>query len=336
MSRRGRPRGNPRNLSRRRIRAVGRLRSGVCAREVARSFHVSERTIRRWHVAFGKGGPDVLETKRSPGRPCRLTDRQRQSLLEELRRGPVHCGSRWTCHNIAELIQMRFGVRYHLGHISRLIASVAGPPVLSPPQPLPWQDVIPFARVRLDSAPESTRGPYGAGVPRGDRFSDFYRLHYIVTHDSGWYFANSAVLPVAVAVTRLGIGHSPKQVAKETGTTVHEVMKWYRQFLRTGHLRPRGWDWRHLLSPSARTDIVCGRLSGKTISTIAHGKYLRFLASKEHVRQFLSALELSERTPYCSISRIERWRDLFSEDLDVLRGALQDGLRLEKVRLARD
>ena len=57
----------------------------------------------------------------------KLTARQRRSLLEWLRKGVKANGfmdGRWTCLRIVELMERKYGVRYHTTHIARLLRSL--------------------------------------------------------------------------------------------------------------------------------------------------------------------------------------------------------------------
>jgi len=68
-----------------------------------------------------------LQARRAPGRPPRLTPRQRARLLTLLLRGAMAQGYRmelWTTQRIAEVIAEHFGVHYHRDHVGRLMASL--------------------------------------------------------------------------------------------------------------------------------------------------------------------------------------------------------------------
>ena len=60
-----------------------------------------------------------------PGRPQRLTARQRQRLPRLLARGAHVYGypnDLWTTKRVAAVIQREFKVRYHPAHVSRVLA----------------------------------------------------------------------------------------------------------------------------------------------------------------------------------------------------------------------
>ena len=66
-----------------------------------------------------------LTGRPTPGRPRQLTALQESRLVRDLMGGALGYGyatDLWTSRRIAEMIDRRFGVRYHRAHISRLLA----------------------------------------------------------------------------------------------------------------------------------------------------------------------------------------------------------------------
>src|SRR5579884_4293674 len=134
----------PRRLtvSRRKRRSCGRmiawsynpLRSGRFTtegkqRDIATALSASESAVSTWLAAAAQGGPDVLRARASPGRPARLSDAQLRLLPDFLWHGAEAYGFRgelWTCGRVAQVIEEEFGVRYHKGHVSRLLKALAG------------------------------------------------------------------------------------------------------------------------------------------------------------------------------------------------------------------
>src|SRR5262245_24594192 len=112
-----RPVGNARQLERRRLRAIKFLKEGRAPVEVARLLGVDRRSVRRWNAAFRVEGSSGLAARPVPGRPLKLTERQRERLEALLRRGASASGFEsdlWTCPRVAQLIRRRFGIRYHV------------------------------------------------------------------------------------------------------------------------------------------------------------------------------------------------------------------------------
>jgi len=119
-----RPSGTPQELEQRRLRAVRLLSEGFSPVEVARQIGVDRRSVRRWKAAAREGGTAAVAAKPASGRPRRLTRRDLTRLRHMLMQGAQAVGlptDLWTCPRVAWLIQRRFGVRYHPGHVSRLL-----------------------------------------------------------------------------------------------------------------------------------------------------------------------------------------------------------------------
>ncbi len=126
-----RRKGSPEELERRRYRALQLLEDGYDAGEVARRVGVDRRSVRRWKAAYREGGEQALKARSVSGRPPKLSARQREELEEALLAGPVAAGfatDLWTCPRVRDLIGKRFGVRYHVDHIGRLLRTMGWSP----------------------------------------------------------------------------------------------------------------------------------------------------------------------------------------------------------------
>lgn len=122
-----RPFGSPRQLERRRRKAMALLDSGRSLDQVARQIGCSPSSVMRWRDVRDAEGEDGLKPQPAPGRPSKLTDRQKKHLVTLLLKGAIANGYRtelWTTARIAELIERHFGVTYHRDHIGRLMASL--------------------------------------------------------------------------------------------------------------------------------------------------------------------------------------------------------------------
>src|SRR5215468_10432049 len=111
----------------RRQQAVALAKDGLSSVVIARRLGIDPRTVRRWKAAFRVAGEAGLETKRAPGRASRLTAPQRRDLARRLVRGALSEGfpsDLWTCPRIAQVIQRRYGVSYHVDHLPRLMKSL--------------------------------------------------------------------------------------------------------------------------------------------------------------------------------------------------------------------
>lgn len=126
-----RPLGGAKQLERRRARAIALLQDGRAPVEVARLVGVDRRSVRRWHAAYRQAGLSGLAARPVPGRPSKLTARQREQLETLLVRGADASGFEsdlWTCPRVAHVIARRFGIRYHVDHIGRLLRSLGWTP----------------------------------------------------------------------------------------------------------------------------------------------------------------------------------------------------------------
>lgn len=122
-----RPFGSPRQLEKRRHKAMEFLDSGLSLNEVARKIGCNASSVMRWRDARRKHGQQGLESRPVPGRPLKLSAKERKRLIVILLRGAMANGYKtelWTTARIAELIERRFGITYHPDHIGRLMFSL--------------------------------------------------------------------------------------------------------------------------------------------------------------------------------------------------------------------
>jgi transposase len=126
-----RPAGSPSTLQRRRERAIELLKEGYQPCDVASMLNVDRRSVRRWNAVYRKSGKQALQAKPAPGRPSKLSEKDRARLEKVLLKGAKAAGfatDLWTCSRIAEVIRDRFGVDYHVDHIGRLMHALGWSP----------------------------------------------------------------------------------------------------------------------------------------------------------------------------------------------------------------
>jgi transposase len=119
-----RPFGSPADLEARRRRAVALLAMGLGVREVARQIECSPAAVSRWQAEVRSRGPDALRPKPAPGRPRRLTPRQRARVLRLLLKGATAHGfstDLWTLPRVATVIARTYGVQYHPAHVWKIL-----------------------------------------------------------------------------------------------------------------------------------------------------------------------------------------------------------------------
>jgi transposase len=115
----------------RRLRAVALKRQGWVPRDIAAALGATEVSVSRWLARARAGGPAALRSRPASGPPPKLSADQRARIPEFLWHGPEAYGFRgrlWTRTRIARVIQEEFGVRYHPGHVSRLLADLGWTP----------------------------------------------------------------------------------------------------------------------------------------------------------------------------------------------------------------
>jgi transposase len=119
-----RPSGTPQQLEKRRRLAIEMLKAGKPAATVARAVSASRSSIQRWQEGYEREGAAGLCSKPIPGRPSRMTDRQKARLERLLLNGAVHAGyatDLWTLDRIHQQLWKHFHIRYHPGHVWRIL-----------------------------------------------------------------------------------------------------------------------------------------------------------------------------------------------------------------------
>ena len=106
---------SPRQLEARRRKAVVLVRQGKTFRWIAQTLRSSLSSVVRWCQAYRKRGARGLKARTSPGRPSRLSLRQKQWLQQRLLKGALTAGystELWTLKRIRRLIRTQYGVEY--------------------------------------------------------------------------------------------------------------------------------------------------------------------------------------------------------------------------------
>jgi transposase len=114
-------------LEKRRLEALRLLRQGLNQSEVARRLRVVRQSVARWAALERQGGERALRQAGRAGRKPRLIPRQKARLEQRLLAGPERLGyetSLWTSERVADLIEQEFGVRYHPGHVWKILVGL--------------------------------------------------------------------------------------------------------------------------------------------------------------------------------------------------------------------
>jgi transposase len=118
-------------LEQRRFEAIRLWKGGQTPSAVARQLKVVRQTVARWVQQYRSQGKAGLRKAGRAERKPSLSVRDRQRLTALLRRGPERLGYQtplWTCPGVADLIEREFGVRYHPGHVWKLLIALGWSP----------------------------------------------------------------------------------------------------------------------------------------------------------------------------------------------------------------
>ncbi len=110
-----------------RTTAVLALADGYTAGDVAKLVDVSPKSVVQWLKTFWLRGVDGLKSKKSPGRPSKLTKTQRKELHQLIVDGPHEAGfpgACWRSPMIQDLILRKFKVFYSARYISQLLRNM--------------------------------------------------------------------------------------------------------------------------------------------------------------------------------------------------------------------
>lgn len=114
-------------LEERRLEAMRLLRDGRTQSEVAREVGVSRQSVHTWAKILKKHGKKGLRSRAHTGRPPRVERRVLKKLPAVLLKGAEAHGFEgdvWTLERVAVVIEKEFGVKYHPGHVSKLLAAL--------------------------------------------------------------------------------------------------------------------------------------------------------------------------------------------------------------------
>lgn len=92
--------------------------------QIAELLHVHRTRVHAWVCHWNEYGEEGIKEGHRSGRPCELTDAQRQQFHDIIESGPVAYGLNtgvWTSPVLAGVIQEEFGVGYHPGHVRKLL-----------------------------------------------------------------------------------------------------------------------------------------------------------------------------------------------------------------------
>jgi len=162
-----RTKGSAAELEARRRRAAEYFQAGKSLRTVAGLLGVHLSSVKRWKRSWKSGGVEALAAKPHPGGTSKLSEEQKQELVEILVTGPLVAGYRtdlWTCARVAEVVRKKFRVQYDPGHLSRILHDLG----FSPQKPrcvAREQDTEAVKRWRKQDWPRIKKKPSDAVQP---------------------------------------------------------------------------------------------------------------------------------------------------------------------------
>jgi transposase len=109
----------------RRLRAWELWQQGWKQKDIVRALGVSKGAVSQWLKRGKTEGKPALRRHPAPGAQPKLSAEHLAALPSLLTQGAEAFGFRgqvWTGRRVAEVIKRQFGVSYHPGHCSRLLA----------------------------------------------------------------------------------------------------------------------------------------------------------------------------------------------------------------------
>ena len=123
--------GSPQTLERVRREAVSLGSQGVPVPQIAAALDRHVHSVYRWLATARDQGLDGLASQSPPGASPKLTDEQRDRLIEQLLGGAMAHGfstDLWTAPRVQRLIREQFRVEYHVKYVPTLLKTLGFTP----------------------------------------------------------------------------------------------------------------------------------------------------------------------------------------------------------------
>ena len=116
-------------MEKRRKHAARLFKAGTKQAEVARTLGVSRQSVSRWYRDWKNAGPVALKAAGRAGRKPKLGANDLRKIDKALREGARASGYHtdlWTLKRVSEVIETTTGIRYHPGHVWRILKENMG------------------------------------------------------------------------------------------------------------------------------------------------------------------------------------------------------------------
>ena|SRR3989338_5711634 len=105
-----------------RFRAIELHKKGKKVNDIADFFGLHRCSVSHWISSYNRDGKKILESKKSTGRPSKLTEQEISELLALFENDAMQYGFEtplWTCRKIQKIVKERFGKKVHTTNIMR-------------------------------------------------------------------------------------------------------------------------------------------------------------------------------------------------------------------------
>lgn len=107
-----------------RLRAIELFENGMKAIKIAEVLGVTRGAVSQWLKRFRLHGIEALYQSVRKKKACKLSSQQVEDLLGMLVHGAEnfgYSGDVWTGPRVRELIEVKFGIKYSIRHVERLL-----------------------------------------------------------------------------------------------------------------------------------------------------------------------------------------------------------------------
>jgi len=141
----------------RRLLSLAAIRDGMSRQAAARVGGMDRQSLRDWVHAFNKFGLEGLINDTSPGRPCKLSGKQKAALKALVEVGPDLAQDgvvRWRCSDLVRVVERKFGVSVSEDTIARTLRALGFSHITARPKH-PQQKKGAIARFKKNSRASS-------------------------------------------------------------------------------------------------------------------------------------------------------------------------------------